>query len=405
MAGTATNAGGCWPTDDQTQLLRAAVLTGEEARAAWTRWRARNTPDTTDRGSTRLLPLVYRNIGREGLDDADLARLKGAYQAAWYQNQLLFRSTAQALRALHEAGIPTMLLKGVGLAVAHYRDAGVRPMLDADVLVPWHDAGRALAVLREAGWASEAGTAAVPGLATSHAEHLHDPSGKTLDLHRSALTQAGEDDAFWAAAVDVELLGVPTRTLCPSDHLLHAAAHGASWNAVPPVRWMADASTVARSAGGALDWERLVAEATRRRVTVVLTAALEHLADAVGLETPPHVLDRLRSAPKGRLERAAFRAATQPPGVGKLAPVMLDHYFRNSRLDPSLRFGDVLRDAVGARTGRELVRRVAHKAGEAAVARAAPRLVRTCTGCGRRVVRLRSTRPRLCDPCATAAKR
>ena len=398
--------GGCWPTADQILLLRAALLDADTARPAWDRWRARNSPEAADSASLRLFPLAYRNLHAAGSDDPDLAKLKGAYRAAWVHNQLLFKLAAEALGALREAGIPTLVLKGIALTVAHYRDDGVRPMEDIDVLVPRHDFERAITVLRGVGWTAGRDSIPAGGLRAVHAQHLqHRVGGHSLDLHRYALAQAASDDAFWSAAVEIELWNVPTRALCPADQLLHVAVHGARWNPVPPVRWLADAVAIERSAGAGLDWDRVVGEASRRGVTTTVAAALECLVGTVGFALPDGVLERLRRAPKGVLERWAQRAALQPMGGGNWLPVILDDYVRRSRVDRSLSPTEFLQEHFGVRTRGQLAARLARKTAQVALAqsamRIAPNRVVACDKCGRVVVSLRSGRSVLCEACGT----
>ena len=304
--------GGCWPTADQVLLLRAGLFEREAALEAWTRWRATNNLDTADRGSIRLFPLVYRNLGPDAFGEQDRSLLKGAYRATWFRNQVIIGRAAAAVRELHEAGIRTMLLKGVALAVSHYHDPGIRPMDDIDVLVPAHDHTRALGVLERAGWSP----GPEPDGPSPHATSLHGGDGLSIDLHRFALAPPAADEGFWSASVEIELLGVPTRTLCAADQLLHVILHGARWNRIPPVRWLADAAMIERSSGPELDWERVVAEAIRRRGTITLEAALEHLVEAVAFDVPAWALALLRTAPRGPLERWVHRAATGPVGGG-----------------------------------------------------------------------------------------
>jgi hypothetical protein len=399
--------GGCWPTEDQVLLLRAALLEPGEAASAWARWRKANTLDDADRGSNRLFPLVYRNLPPDVLGEQDLSRLKGAYRASWFRNQLLFKRAAEVLQALRAAGIPTMVLKGIALSRAHYADAGVRPMDDVDVLVPPGDFERALAVLADAGWLPEPDRSDEVGLQTIHGRHLAGRDGRNLDLHRYALGQLSRDDAFWAASVELEVMGVPTRALCPTDQLLHVIAHGARWQPVAPLRWLADAVMIERSADGGLDWDRFVAEATRRRVTARLAAALDHLVAAVGFPVPEDIVAALRRAPKSVLERWAQRASTQAVGGGNWLPIVLDDYVRRSRLDPSLRFGAFARDYFGTSSRTQLAGRVARKAVAVVTAqtalRLAPRVIPRCAACGCVVVRLRPDKSGLCDHCAASA--
>ena len=396
--------GGCWPTDDQTLLLRAALLDAETGRRAWDEWRAGHSLETADPASHRLFPLAYTNLRATGLDESDLAKLKGAYRAAWVRNQILFRQAAQALGVLHDMGIPTLVLKGIALTVAHFRDEGVRPMEDIDVLVPRHDFERAIAVLTRTGWVRGRDGMPAGGLGAVHAEHLrHREGGHSLDLHRYALAQAASDDAFWSDAVEVELLHVPTRVLCPADQLLHVAVHGARWNPVPPVRWLADAVAIERSTRAGLDWDRLVEEASRRGVTTSLAAALECLVAAVGFPLPDGVLQRLHAAPKGLLERWASSAALKPMGGGNWLPVILDDYLRRSRVDRSVRPTGFLQEHFGVRTRGQLAVRLARKSAQVALTQSAMRLapnrVLACSKCGRLVVSLHAGGSVLCDSC------
>jgi hypothetical protein len=364
------SVGGCWPTAAQTMLLRASVLEADAGLTAWSDWRRDHTLEEADHVAISLFPLVYRNLGSR-LPGPDHGRLKGAYRVAWLRNQLFFKRTVPALRALEEAGVTTMMLKGAALAVASYRDTGARPMEDVDVLVPWRDADRALAALTAAGWTTDPRGR----LRSEHAQSLNDRSGQPLDLHWFSLAQSGSDNGFWARSVPAEILGVPTRALCPTDQLLHVAAHGGEWGAIPPVRWMADAVAIERSSRPeGLDWDTFASEAIERRMTVLLAAALEHLAATVEFPVPLSVLERLHAAPKGRLEHRIHRAVTRPNGGGNWWLVELERFRRRARLDPSLRTSDFLKDHFGVATRKGLVAPVARKAAQVAYSQTAGRL-------------------------------
>ena len=369
-----SSRGGFWPTEDQVLLLQAALYEPPEATAAWRAWRERHTLEDAGYPAVEVLPLVYRNLAGAGLADPDLSTLRGAYRATWVRNQVIFDHGAAALRALGEAGIPTLVLKGFALAFVHYRDAGVRTMDDIDVLVPWRDADRALAAL--AGIGVEPGT---PGERerTAHAEHLHDRSGRPLDLHWFSLPTSSPDDSFWAESTELSINGVATRALCPAHQLLHILVNGAQWGAVPSMRWIADAVTVERSAARpgqpTIDWNLLIAEASRRRLTVTTGAALACLSSAVRFPVPEWVVERLHSAPKGLLERPVHRAMTRPAGAGSRLVVELDQFRRRSRIDGSLTLSEYLANHFHVTHRRELVRAIGRKAAEVTVIRVARR--------------------------------
>ena len=71
-----------WPTPAQELLLRSALLTGPGALEAWQRWKSQHdlVESELDHGSFRLLPLVYRNLSAQGIEEPHLARLKGIYR-------------------------------------------------------------------------------------------------------------------------------------------------------------------------------------------------------------------------------------------------------------------------------------------------------------------------------------
>jgi hypothetical protein len=81
----------CWPTAEQDQLLRAALLTGEASRAAWDAWQVSVDITRIDEGSARLLPLLSRHAARLAMAPPLASRLRDRYRNSWSHNQVLFR--------------------------------------------------------------------------------------------------------------------------------------------------------------------------------------------------------------------------------------------------------------------------------------------------------------------------
>lgn len=320
------------PTAEQLLVLHAALDEPAAALGAWERWRGAVEFDDVDHGSTRLLPLVYRNLGPEAFDAEVGGRLKGLYRRAWSHNQLVFKRAAEAIGVLGEAGIETLTIKGASLALLTYGDVGVRPMDDADLLVPIERTGDALAALAAAGWKPDHEDPP-SWTAVHHSLGFAGPEGGNVDLHWFSLWQPARDDPLWAASLPFELAGAATRAPCPADQLLLACVHGTPWSPLPPFRWIADACAVIRSAGPELDWERLVAEARRRQLTVAAAAALAYLGDEFGARVPEAALADLRRAPASRHERAAFRAAGRPDSPLRTLRMAWDRYRRLRELD------------------------------------------------------------------------
>jgi hypothetical protein len=293
--------------------------------------------DNLDPGSFRLLPLLYRNLREHGVQEPEMERFKEVYHLTWSQNQLRFHRMAALLRSMHEAGIRTMVLKGAALVLHYYRDPGLRPMVDFDLLVPTQQALAAVDLLAGQGWQPirRALTSLTEAsLSMWHGEGFQEQGGQALDLHWHMLVECcypGADDDFWADARPLDVSGVPTCAPGPADHLLHVCAHGAKYRALPQFRWVADAMAILGRPEAEIDWARLVAQATDRRLILPLRYTLHYLYDTLDAPIPPATLEALYREPVSAVERLEYRAATRPPGsLGKL-PILWTRYARYRR--------------------------------------------------------------------------
>ena len=322
-------SGGYWPGPEHELLLRAAVLDAAETAEAWQSLRSRVEPDTLDRASLRLLPLLGANLRRHGIDDGLARRLAELRRPVALQNQVLFDGGSTVLRALAGAGLDTLVLKGGALATSHYRDIGLRPMHDLDVLVATADAPAAIEVLRRTGWASP--SRITPAfISTQHAAHLSGHGAARCDLHWHVYwecCQPDDDDDLWASSVALDFGGVPTRMLGPADQLLHVLVHGSRRTQYPVLVWVPDAILTMRAGG--IDWDRLVAQAARRRFVLRTLTALEYLGEALDAPVPASVLARLRSLPVSPLERLEYAVINRPQGLLGELPSYWCNYLRS----------------------------------------------------------------------------
>jgi len=307
--------GFCWPNEAQELLLRAALLTGDAALGAWEQWCSQNDIEAIDAGSLRLLPLLYRNLKALGATGTLIDRLHGVYRQSWYRNELLFRRIEMVLRALTDADIPTMVLKGTALSLLAYREHASRPMKDADIAVPWHHAETALGVVRSLGWMPKPETRDFWPIFPV-ARHFLDVSGHELDLHWHVLNagrRAHADDDLWSAAVPLRVGAVETCALHPSDQLLHVLVHGIAWNPVPQVRWVADAALVLRESGGGFDWDRLMAQTRERGLGCPVRSGLEYLQSKFAARIPPEVWNNFLAIRPSLAERVEHRYRQRGP--------------------------------------------------------------------------------------------
>jgi hypothetical protein len=309
-----------WPSPAQELLLRAALMPDERALSAWREIRAQIDVDALDGATQALLPALRRNLLALGEQDELLNLFKGVHRYGWARTQLLLAPMMPIVQTLERAGIATLLLKGAAFVADKRLDAGMRPMNDVDVLVPTGQARQAIEVLLEGGLEPVGGVPAwyvadyAPRFVPSHG--FRDRLDRQLDLHWHVLhasCQPEADEDFWAAAAAIELLGVRTRALCPADELLLVILHGLRWNEIPTYRWVVDAALLCSGAIGAIDYERLVAQARKRRATVMLRAGLSYLRRVADAPIPRQAMRALASVRLRPLERAEFRAqGTQP---------------------------------------------------------------------------------------------
>jgi len=332
-----------WPTPEQQSMLRAALLQGQAGFDAWNAWIASADIDRLDMGSFRLIPLLYKNLKRNGVEYELLGRFKGIYRRAWYENQMAMHRLSGLLRFLHSEKIPTLILKGAALAPLYYKDLGLRPMADLDVLVPVNKAIDAVNRLRESGWKPLEG---LPRrirpdylLAVKAINMVREPSDPQLDLHWHVFQECTEpqaDNDLWEASIPVSCGALISRALSPADQFLHICAHAMEWNAIAPMRWVADAMVVLSNTP-AFDWDRVLQQARRRRLVLSLQTMAPYLRRLVAAPIPDTVIRDLKSLPVTELERDWMKIRTR--GISRLT---VQDLFK-------VRFGLYKRSALSAR--------------------------------------------------------
>lgn len=315
----------CWPTPQQQLLLQATLWQGERALAAWEQWRSLIDIEHLDEGSTRLLPLLLDNLKRHNISDPLTTRFKSVTRYTWYRNQMMFGRAAKLLRAFEEAGVKTMILKGTPLILLYYKNLGLRPMNDFDVMVPTEQSGRALELLEEWGWdpdIEEHLEGSDEFLTFRHAHAFRNADDQSIDLHRHLLGQCcwdNADDEFWKGAIPVDLQGVSTLALNPTDQLLHVCLHGLQWQSVSPLRWVSDAMVILQAAETSddpqmkIDWQRLEKCAASHRVHLPLHDGLTFLREKMAAPIPTSTTDALKRMKSTRAERLEYSASLRPP--------------------------------------------------------------------------------------------
>lgn len=325
----------CWPSAEHELLLKASLYQDERALQAWKSWRQRVDFDALDYGALRMVPLLFKNLQKQNIKDPIMQKYKGVYRLTWLKNQLLFRDVAKLINAFNEVGIATMILKGGALVIQYYRDLGLRPMDDFDLLVRPQDVQRAIDLLTGVKWRPK--RRALGEEARKFSAVMHDfggfenEAGRELDLHQYLLTEccyAGADDDFWDDKRAIRVQDVEAFTLNPTDHLFHICVHGVKWHAFPSLRWIADAMVILNTTLPEVNWERLLALAKDRELVLPIKDALKYLREVLDAPIPLEILQQIEAIPVSRalIRRHKARLHQRP-----LQAIWL-YYQRYSRL-------------------------------------------------------------------------
>jgi hypothetical protein len=310
------------PSPDLVLLLRAALCDARIAAEAWRTWCKRASFDDMGEASMRLMPLISKNLATHGIEHELTGRLRGIHRYWWSRNQNLLHRLAKVIDVLAAESIDIMVLKGVPLALRYYGDPGLRPMSDFDLLVPTHKADRALELLRDGGWKptepirirladSMIDTRVYPGVG------LADGEGQECDLHWHVLHDCcfdGADESIWRHAETLAIHDRCFRVPDATDLFMHVCVHGATYNPMPPVRWVADAAMIVRTAGARIDWDRLIVEAEARLLSVVMREAIDVVREVADADIPESVMTRLRATRTRRVEEREYRLRQRDKG-------------------------------------------------------------------------------------------
>ncbi len=250
-----------------------------------------------------------------------------AAQAIATQHQRIVRwEVNRVCRALVGVDADVVLLKGAAYVAASLPPARGRLVSDVDIMVPKAIIGRVEQALIDHGW-----------------EHINlDPYDQryyrtwmhelppmrhidrqaVMDVHHTILPETGrlhpDADALFDAAQPVE--GLPVKVLCPTDMVLHSAAHlfqdGDLNNGL---RDLTDLDDLLRHFATQPDfWDQLVPRAVRLDLQRPLFYALRYCHDLLNTPVPDGVLQAARVArPAGLALPLMDRLVTMAMSVSK----------------------------------------------------------------------------------------
>jgi Uncharacterised nucleotidyltransferase len=242
---------------------------------------------------------------------------------------------AECVRAMREAGLRPILIKGPAVARLLYSDGTPRAYLDCDLLISARDRDDAERVLIELGFEKILGEEDFPEGDELHAHTWRRGDDQFVDLHTGLLGPAHPVESAWEAlsahVVPISVGGCEMETLAPVATALilalHAAGHGRYADQV-----LTDLERALATLGQA-DWEAAASLAAEMGVLPAMSEGLrlvpagKALADRLGLPHEPSVVMALKAsaAPAGSLTVARIAEtrglkAKAALGLRRLAP-------------------------------------------------------------------------------------
>lgn len=286
------------PSVEHTLFL-CATGRGQTALDKWTMI-ARTVPwESFTTAERRLLPAVWKNLSPQFSEFPGRAHLANLYRYTWGQNFRLQHGAEQVIVLLREAGIETLVLKGLALNTTVYADMGARPAYDFDLLVPFAKAREAIDVLLHEGWEFEPNEPAPdPALRLGQAAPMR-KGELEFDLHWFALREARDpewDQELWEQSVELTLGGTSCRTLCPQHQFFHLLVN-AGREPENRYRYLLDLFHFVQKYGSEIDPERVKRMLRERRLLHRLSyVPLEEIGwDHLRQGATPGPLDRLWS--------------------------------------------------------------------------------------------------------------
>jgi len=273
----------------------------------------------------RTYPLVHRNVSRHVGFDKLPARV--AKLLTMLRHKLLLRNErnrehiAAVLAALNSAGIEPTIWKGAFLFEAVYPCIDMREFADVDLIIDLEEYGAAKASLAGIGYSPFRTRAYEETVLRSDFGEIEfrNPDRLSVDIHWELsqammfhITNTYSYRAIKKRSVPAEYLGARVRFMSPEDILMSSAIHLSCKHFFGMFVYYLDLYYTIEKYGSGIDWDRLVKEAGRRKLSKLMYYVLHYLTRSVGPDSiKPHV-EKLKRFPEIPGERRWFESVASP---------------------------------------------------------------------------------------------
>jgi hypothetical protein len=218
--------------------------------------------------SRNIAQLLYHNLkdlgNRHLIPPEVLEKLKKGYHGNIARNMFLYAELRNIVNAFQSAGLKVIALKGAALAGIVYRDAGLRPMMDLDLLVRKDDLGIAQRIMTDLHYTAAAELKSEQWHRENH-HHLplyrHPQKPVVVEIHWHFTENSFGIDIkkWWERAREAKLRGCRVLVLSPEDMLVHLCIHlyNHGYENTFFLRGLCDIAETLRHYEAELDWKLL----------------------------------------------------------------------------------------------------------------------------------------------------
>jgi len=286
-------------------LLRASISPQDTALKYWIEFIdniriSKNNPETylnnLENEAKRILPLIYKNIGNLDIECKEI--LKESYKSTWLNNNNLLLRADKVIEQFEKVKIPTLLLKGLPFSILYYKDFGLRPMGDVDLLVNGRNLDKSIQILKDNGHQFIPFEMRYRHL--MHAYHSFNKDGVDIDIHRNVfqfLESEYLNNLFWEEKQELKLLDQTANCLSDTHQMLHVLVHGYKWGFTEPVnyRWIIDAYMIEKNSRKQIDWDWILDTAVKEKIVLAIKPALVFLAEEMQISSLVEILPKILS--------------------------------------------------------------------------------------------------------------
>ena len=271
-----------------------------------------------------LAGFLYRNLQKSDSLDRLGAKEKQTLQFHYYAtagfNLKLIHDFKEFLHRLNQKKIRVVLLQGIGLVDAIYKDIGLRPMMDIDLWVRPHELPEIMGILNDLGYQQDpVYTMTFKRGTTTFDLHTHVLWADRIRA-RKLLLKMGEEAVYGAARV-IAFQGEESLSLSREDEVIYLSLHALK-HYVSRLIWLVDIQCLV-SGWRESDWRALFLRAEAMGQEKTLFSIFFLLQSLLDFQFSEEAQRFFNGHPLGFIEKKVLKARLKTGRVPLWAPIVL----------------------------------------------------------------------------------